>query len=760
MKNILGYGFLGTFCLGSLTVPSFSITITEKLASLEGKTELLAPFSHISSFNAELKEANDVLKSLYEEALSLRSRGETSQAVWDELRSRLIGAKQRIRSLEDLWSVEVAERGGDPEDYALWNHPETTIYNLVSDYGDEQSIYVIPQNVGAMRITAMSKLVVPKEGFEECLSLLLMRLGIGIRQVSPWIKELYLTNREESGVLGIFGSRQELDSLPMTAHIAFVLSSKNLDARADVQALRKFANSDTMLIDFIGGKVWLFGAVSEITELLKIYEFLQSDNIRQEHRIVSLSKIEPSEMLAILKAAFREDLAKEGEDSSGVGLKVVPLQNHGRSLFLSGALPIVQKAIDLIRELEEGIESPTDKTVFWYHVKHSDPQELAALLSQVHDIFSNGAFGASSSCDTGVVSSKAGSSSNGLAVHIDTSLGSSVKEGSAKYGSFIADSKTGTLIMVIEKEALPKIKMLLKKLDVPKKMVRIEVLLFERKLSNQRKSGLNLLRLGEEVCKQGTQAVSWASGGILEFLFKGGAKGIVPSYDFAYQFLMAQEDVRINASPSVVTMNQTPARIAIVEEMSIVVSSDKDKAQYNRAQYGIMIKILPVINIGEEDGKSFITLETDITFDSTGRNHADRPDVTRRNITNKVRIQDGETVIIGGLRCNQTMDSRDGIPFLGELPGIGKLFGMDSASDSQTEMFMFITPKILDNPSETEEKLECAFLAARPGENDDFLRALVAGQQAAKQAIERKESTVWGEESSGSRGRVEYDGRE
>lgn len=40
---------------------------------------------------------------------------------------------------------------------------------------------------------------------------------------------------------------------------------------------------------------------------------------------------------------------------------------------------------------------------------------------------------------------------------------------------------------------------------------------------------------------------------------------------------MAQEDVRINASPSVVTMNQTPARIAIVEEMSIAVSADKEK---------------------------------------------------------------------------------------------------------------------------------------------------------------------------------------
>lgn len=759
MKNVLCYGFIGAFCLGSLDSQVFPITIAEKFASIEGKTEAQAPFAHLSSFNAELKDANALLKSLYDEAMSLRSLGETSPEVWNDLRERLLGAKQRVRALEDLWSAEVSEKGGDPEDYALWNHPETTIYNLVSDYGDEQSIYLIPQSVGAMRITALSKLVVPKEGFEESLSLLLARLGIGVRLVSPWIKELYLTNREEAGVVGIFGARQDLDTLPSTAHIAFVLSSKNLDARADVQALRKFANSDTLLIDFIGGKIWLFGTVNEITELLKIYEFLQSDNLRQEHRIVSLSKIEPFEMLAILKAAFREDLAKEGEDTAGVGLRVVPLQNHGRSLFLSGALSIVQKAVDLIRELEEGIENPTDKTVFWYSVKHSDPQELAALLSQVHDIFSNGAGGVGSG-DMSLASNKAGSTSNGLAVHIDTSIGGAVKEGSAKYGSFIADSKTGTLIMVIEKEALPKIKMLLKKLDVPKKMVRIEVLLFERKLSSQRKAGLNLLRLGEEVCKQGAQAVSWSKGGILEFLFKGGAKGSVPSYDFAYQFLMAQEDVRINASPSVVTMNQTPARIAIVEEMSIAVSSEKDKAQYNRAQYGIMIKILPVINIGEDDGKSFITLETDITFDSTGKNQAERPDVTRRNITNKVRIQDGETVIIGGLRCNQTMDSRDGIPFLGELPGIGKLFGMDTTSDSQTEMFMFITPKILDNPVEEEEKIESAFLASRPGENEEFLKALVSGKQAAKQAMERKESILWREDAQSPREGVEYDGRE
>lgn len=315
--------------------------------------------------------------------------------------------------------------------------------------------------------------------------------------------------------------------------------------------------------------------------------------------------------------------------------------------------------------------------------------------------------------------------------------------------------------MVVEKEVLPRIQMLLKKLDVPKKMVRIEVLLFERKLAHEQKSGLNLLRLGEEVCKKGcSPSVSWAGGtGILEFLFKGSTgSSIVPGYDLAYQFLMAQEDVRINASPSVVTMNQTPARIAVVDEMSIAVSSDKDKAQYNRAQYGIMIKMLPVINVGEEDGKSYITLETDITFDTTGKNHDDRPDVTRRNITNKVRIADGETVIIGGLRCKQMSDSHDGIPFLGDIPGIGKLFGMSSTSDSLTEMFVFITPKILENPVEQQERKEEALLSSRPGEREEYYQALAASEAAARAAHKKLEMFPASGVSLSQVERQEYDG--
>lgn len=738
-----GYPFI---CVFSLTCCSqgYALTISEKKTALQqdsGASEY-APF--LSSFNADMRESNHQLKQLYEEAMSLQSSGCTDTAQWEDLKYRLQQVKNHLKHMEELWVAEITERGGNPNDYALWSQAETTIYNLVADYGSDHIIYLIPSQIGNIKLSSYSKFMIPKEGFEECLTTLLARLGIGIREVSPWIRELYNTRQEGTGVLGVFSAKKDLEILPPNSYIGFILSSKNIDVRADAQALKKFANNDTIQIDVIGGKLWLFGTVGELSELLKIYDFIQADSVNQEYRIVPLTKIDPTEMVAILKAAFREDFLKE-QDVSASGLKVVPLQNQGKSLFLSGTATLVYKAIDLIKNLEGGIENPSDKMVFWYNVKHSDPQELAALLSQVHDIFSQPAT---------MGGTPAASVSS--AIHIDTSADITPKEGSVKYGSFIADSKTGTLIMVIEREALPQIKLLLKKLDIPKKMVRIEVLLFERKLSNQHRSGLNLLRLGEEVCKKGSASLSWASSGILEFLFKGAGGALVPSYDFAYQFLMSQEDVRINASPSVVTMNQTPARIAIVEEMSIAVASEKDRLQYNRAQYGIMIKILPVINIGEEDGKSYITLETDITFDSTGKNTQERPDVTRRNITNKVRIADGETVIIGGLRCKHSSDSQDGIPFLGEIPGIGKLFGMDSTTNTQTEMFVFITPKILDNPVEQEERQEEAFLSARPGEGREFQEAIAAGEQAIKTAREQTSSR---ELSVRDVEEQEYDGR-
>jgi general secretion pathway protein D len=217
--------------------------------------------------------------------------------------------------------------------------------------------------------------------------------------------------------------------------------------------------------------------------------------------------------------------------------------------------------------------------------------------------------------------------------------------------------------------------------------------------------------------------------------------------DFAYNFLMTQENIQFHAAPSVVTVNQTPATINIVQEISInngaaPVDTNKGIAfeqSYTRTQYGINIKITPIVHAPEacEDptkrGKGSVTLQTSIAFDTPKHSLDARPLVDRRQIVNEVRVVDGETVIIGGLRKKATQDNEERIPFLGEIPGLGKLFGSTQLTDVNTEMFFFITPKIVLDSEAMLEQMRTEELKKRPGDIPEFLQRAIDAQDKESQ---------------------------
>ncbi len=334
--------------------------------------------------------------------------------------------------------------------------------------------------------------------------------------------------------------------------------------------------------------------------------------------------------------------------------------------------------------------------------------------------------------------------------------------------NFIVDLKTGAIVMVLEADILPKMKELIAKLDVPKKMVQIETLLFEKVLKKENTFGLNLLRIGEDVAKNINRTGAIfntvrARGsdfddelepsrlGVCEFLLsKKKSHNGTPPFDLAYRFLLSQEDVQINSSPSILTINQTPATIAINEEISINMGSTfgddgsgrKNRAvdSYERKQYGITISIKPTIHLKQEnsndDEYDYVTLETDITFDTIPPGgHNGRPDVTRRHITSQVDIVDGETVVLGGLRRKVSDDSKEAIPFIGELPGLGKLFSINTLKDASTEMFIFITPHIVKDPKDQLACLRQELLCIRPGDIPYFLECIEEAHQYEKSKL-------------------------
>ncbi len=733
MRRILSL-FIALFLTANATAQS----IAEKKESFHRTDSEMDPqtLTQLRSVNHELDERRFELKELYDHALQLyhtRSSEESYQPLLNQIRV----IKDEIAEMQRMWRLETSSFIQNDE-YALWHQPETTLQQLVMDYGSPDFIYLVPPEVGGIRMSLNSSLPIPRESWGECLELILSQYGIGVRELNPFLRELYILRNDPSGIKAIVDQPEQLDFYPPHSRLCLLLTPDAADPRGDLHFLQKFSSPATTKVEILGGKIFITGSVETIQELIKLYEFAKSGNRGQDFQLVSLSKIDACEMETILNSAFHSGNITD-ESSS---LRVIPLHNLSQSLFLTGSKEDVKKAQRLIKDVESQIEDPQEKTVFWYTTKHSDAEELATVLAQVYDLL----VGSEKAAGIKNGKEKSEKAKDDKMVVPAISVGpSGEKRTSHKtadgQNNFIVDPKTGAIIMVVEQEALPKIKELLKKLDVPKKMVQIEVLLLEKKVSNSNKFGLNLLRLGSEATKQISNGLSWggagAGTGILEFLISRNKGSGIPAYDLAYQFMLGQEDVQINASPSVTTINQTPATIAIVEEISINAgATDKNNQIFNRAQYGITMQITPTINMDEgEQGDDFITLDTDITFDTTKNNAHDRPDVTRRHIKNHVRIADGQTVILGGLRRKSSQDSKDSIPFLGEIPGIGKLFSHTEMQDSSTEMFVFITPKIIADPVEDAEKLRREELKRRPGDVPEFLHEVVEAQSREKKRL-------------------------
>ncbi len=775
---------------------------------------------------SELSRASSIISS-FQLTSDRQSRPEEIQAkekrLTEELRpeiEHIQALRKAIRNLENQWKALAVEKRdldeAQDEFDGIWHQPDTTLGQLVIDYNISDMVYVMPPEIAAMKVHLSSQLTVPKAVWTDMLELIMAQMGVGIKQVMPFVKQLYFLRVNQSGLQFITDDRLLLEAVSEESKVAFVLAPPAGDLRRVYQFIDRFSPQEQLSVQVLGGQLVVVGLVREVRELLKVYDFITSPKRAQEYRLVSLEKADSDEVAKILMSIFEGDVQKGGSEGSSFsaekqmnflpmmsqgdssfGFRVIAMKYPASSLFLMGKAEQIEKACQIIRDIETNIGEVQDKTIYWYACQHSESEELAKVLSQVYVKLLSSKGALSSQRNGGEVQSSIKITNEKTRLpaavaqqrieraqewniaHPQDSLivpSTMVSMADMKAPStgnindnFIVDPKTNSIIMVVENFVLGKLKELVKKLDVPKRMVQIDVLMFEKRVTDSSSFGLNLLKTGSEASGKHSDSIMWnnsgsskkgsskkhkkhkSSGsapdlrGILQFAISRGKSGSLPAYDLAYQFLLSQEDIQINANPSIVTVNQTPAKIAVVDQISIntgAVEYDKEhvKDAYSRAEYGITIQITPTVHSKldqeeELDSLKFVTLATEIIFDTTHPDKNDRPEVTRRNIKNEVRVRDGETVILGGLRKKHSTGSQQSIPFLGELPGIGKLFSTTALTDLNTEMFIFITPKIVPDNREAAYKLRYDELIRRPGDIPEFLEEIEKAKAVEKKAL-------------------------
>ncbi len=182
------------------------------------------------------------------------------------------------------------------------------------------------------------------------------------------------------------------------------------------------------------------------------------------------------------------------------------------------------------------------------------------------------------------------------------------------------------------------------------------------------------------------------SGGVLGVTY-GTLKGKL-QLDLQLSAMVTTGNGKILSSPKVMTMNNREAKISSGTDIPVkVVSSTAvgSTADVKTISASLSLSTIPTIT---SDNRIAMVIKVEKAEPDFSQQVDGIPTITRRTASAEVVVNNGETVVLGGIYVKKEAESEAGIPLLSQIPLLGWLFKKKSVSDSQGELLIFITPSI------------------------------------------------------------------
>lgn len=165
--------------------------------------------------------------------------------------------------------------------------------------------------------------------------------------------------------------------------------------------------------------------------------------------------------------------------------------------------------------------------------------------------------------------------------------------------------------------------------------------------------------------------------------------------DLELSALQAEGDGRVVSTPRIVATNQREARILQGTEIPYQESSSSGATTTQFKEAVLSLTVTPQITPDDR-----IIMDLTITKDSVGEVVPSAtggfvPSIDTRELVTQVVVNDGETVVLGGVYETELRDTVNKVPVLGDIPGLGYLFRSRSNTNNNAELLIFVTPKIL-----------------------------------------------------------------
>ena len=173
--------------------------------------------------------------------------------------------------------------------------------------------------------------------------------------------------------------------------------------------------------------------------------------------------------------------------------------------------------------------------------------------------------------------------------------------------------------------------------------------------------------------------------------------------DLELSALQAEGDGRVVSTPRIVATNQREARILQGTEIPYQESSSSGATTVSFKEAVLSLTVTPQITPDDR-----IIMDLTVTKDSVGEVVSSGqaggfiPSIDTRELVTQVHVNDGETVVLGGVYETELRNSVNKVPGLGNIPGLGYLFRSKSTSNNNAELLIFVTPKILRDGARVE----------------------------------------------------------
>jgi len=392
--------------------------------------------------------------------------------------------------------------------------------------------------------------------------------------------------------------------------------------------------------------------------------------------------------------------------------KILESQNKSHGIVLDtidrfNALLVVankKKEINAVKNWLNILDQDThtvETQLFVYDVQNRKASELADLL--------NGIFNEGAGLQSGNTESKESktASTNEIVVTNKTKVSTPdpIKKEKPSNLKIVADEINNSIVLLSTKAEYDSVFSIIKKLDVLPMQVLIEVSIVEVTLSDELSYGL------EWYLRHNGISDKFNSDTTLDLNAGAGIGSIAPGFSFllsgsgslvqaVFNTLAAESKLNVISSPSLMALDNHTATIRVGDQQPVQVASAKSSSNDVLTQSieykstGVLLSVTPRVNSG-----GLVTMElsqevTDIGSidDATGQRS-----FLQRNINTTVAVQDGRTIILGGLITENNVEAESGIPGAYKWPIIGGLFGKKANSKIKRELIVLITPKVIFN---------------------------------------------------------------